>query len=261
MYNVMTTLQFEKIEDDVQISYNKSYSRPSKSLLTPELYNLFKCIKDTNILPKLSMENLIQECTNYVYVSNTIVEDNILIFDKNFQITSSSTFTDTLEEIRNSKCKNFAVLFEDIYTYPKIQFMYILSNYFEKCVLCMSQFYNFGILFCENLTCNEIMVINKNTNVKDFNIKIPDYTLKCIKMYNDYIFNRIININEILNDMCYSIQSVQRLNNEINLLNKYYKTYIARQLHSFTICNNCKLIYSRLLDCCICQDCYNLFAP
>lgn len=257
----MTTLQFEKIEDDVQISYNKSYSRPSKSLLTPELYNLFKCIKDTNILPNLSMENLIQECTNYVYVSNTIVENNILIFDKNFQITSSSTFTDTLEEIRNSKCKNFAVLFEDIYTYPKIQFMYILSNYFEKCVLCMSQFYNFGILFCENLTCNEIMVINKNTNVKDFNIKIPDYTLKCIKMYNDYIFNRIININEILNDMCSSIQSVQRLNNEINLLNKYYKTYIARQLHSFTICNNCKLIYSRLLDCCICQDCYNLFAP
>lgn len=257
----MTTLQFEKIEDDVQISYNKSYSRPSKSLLTPELYNLFKCIKDTNILPNLSMENLIQECTNYVYVSNTIVENNILIFDKNFHITPSSTFTDTLEEIRNSKCKNFAVLFEDIYTYPKIQFMYILSNYFEKCVLCMSQFYNFGILFCENLTCNEIMVINKNTNVKDFNIKIPDYTLKCIKMYNDYIFNRIININEILNDMCYSIQSVQRLNNEINLLNKYYKTYIARQLHSFTICNNCKLIYSRLLDCCICQDCYNLFAP
>jgi len=257
----MTTLYFEKFNsDNLQISYNKSYSRPSKSLLTPELYNLFKCIKDTNILPNLSKENLIQECTNYVYVSNTIVEDNILIFDKNFQIINSSTFTDTLEEIRNSKCKNFAVLFKEIYTYPKIQFMYILSNYFEKNTLCMSQFYNFGILFCENLTRDDFLTMNKNTNVKDFNIKIPDYILKCIKMYNDYIFNRIININEILNDMCYSIQSVQRLNDEINLLNKYYKMYIARQLHSFTICNNCKLIYSCFLDCCICQNCYNLFA-
>lgn len=256
----MTTLQFEKIEDDVQISYNKSYSRPSKSLLTPELYNLFKCIKDTNILPKLSTENLIQECTNYNYISHTLVENCILISDKNFQITSSSTFANTIEEIRNSKCKNFAVLFQEIYTYPKIQFMYILNNYFEKCVLCMSQFYNFGILFCENLKCNDFININKNTNVKDFNVKIPDHTLKCIKMYNDYIFNRIIKINEVLNDMCYSIQSVQRLNNEINLINKYYKMYITRQLHSFTICNNCKLIYSSFLDCCICQNCYNLFA-
>lgn len=255
----MTTLHIEKIEDSVQIFYNKSYSRPSKSLLTPELYNLFKCIKDTNILPNLSRENLIQECTNYIYISNTLVEDSILVSDKSFQITSSMTFADTIEEIRRSNYKNFAVLFEEIYTYPKIQFMYILSNYFEKCVLCMSQFYNFGILFCENLNCNDFIDINKNTNVKDFNVKIPDHTLKCIKMYNDYIFTRIININEILNDMCYSIQSVQRLNDEINLLNKYYKMYITRQLHSFTICNNCKLIYSSFLDCCICQNCYNLF--
>ena len=170
------------------------------------------------------------------------------------------TFADTLEEIKGSKCKNFAVLFKEIYTYPKIQFMYILSNYFEKNTLCMSQFYNFGILFCENLINNDFLVINKNTNVKDFNVKIPDYTLKCIKMYNDYIFKRIININETLNVTCYSIQSVQRLNDEINLLNKYYKMYISRQLHSITNCNNCKLIYSSFLDCCICQHCYNLFA-
>ena len=257
----MTTLNFEKIENNcnVQISYNKSYSRPSKSLLTPELYNLFKCIKDTNILPNLSRENLIQECTNYIYISNTLVEDSILISDKNFQIINSMSFADTLEEIKGSNCKNFAVLFEEIYTYPKIQFMYILSNYFENCTLCMSQFYNFGILFCENLNCNDFIDIDKNINVKDFNIKIPDHALKCIKTYNNYIFTRIININEILNDMCYSIQSVQKLNDEINLLNKYYKMYITRQLHSFTICNNCKLIYSSFLDCCICQNCYNLF--
>lgn len=257
----MTTLYFEKIENncDIEISYNKSYSRPSKSLLTPELYNLFKCIKDTNILPNLSKENLIQECTNYNYTSHTLVEDSILTSDKNFKIINSMSFADTLEEIKGSNCKNFAFLFKELYTYPKIQFIYILSNYFENNTLCMSQFYNFGILFCEDVINCDFVNISKNINVKDFNVKIPDYILKCIKMYNDYIFTRIININETLNDMCYSIQSVQRLNNEINLLNKYYKMYITRQLHSFTICNNCKLIYSVLLDCCICQNCYNLF--
>lgn len=256
----MTTLYFEKFEDNVEISYNKSYSRPSKSLLTPELYTLFKCIKDTNILPKLSKENLIQECTNYNYISHTLVEDSIIITDKIFKIINSMSFIDTIEEIRNSKCKNFAILFKELYTYPKIQFMYILGNYFKKNLLCTSQFYNFGILFCENIITTDFLDINKKTNVKDFNIKIPDRTLKCIKMYNDYIFKRIININEILNDRCYSIQSVQSLNDEINLLNKYYKMYISRHLHSSTNCNNCKLIYSSFLDCCICQHCYNLFA-
>jgi len=254
----MTTLYFENFEEDIiKISYNKGYSRPSKSLLTPELYNLFKCIKDTNILPKLTYENLIQECTNYIYNSHTLVDDGILISDKNFKIIKSSTFAGTIEEMLNSKCKNFAVLFTDLYTYPKIQFMYILSNYFEKNILCMSQFYNFGILFCENLINDDFLTINKNTNIKDFNVKIPDYILRCIKLYNDYIFKRIININDILNDMCYSIQSVQRLNDEINLLNKYYKLYISR--HLFTNCNNCKLIYSSFLDCCICKNCYSLF--
>ena len=254
----MTTLYFENfVEDIIEISYNKGYSRPSKSLLTPELYNLFKCIKDTNILPKLTYENLIQECTNYIYNSYTLVDDGILISDKNFKIINSTTFAGTIEEMLNSKCKNFAVLFTDLYTYPKIQFMYILSNYFEKNILCMSQFYNFGILFCENLINDNFLTINKNLNIKDFNVKIPDYILRCIKLYNDYIFKRIININDILNDMCYSIQSVQRLNDEINLLNKYYKLYISR--HLFTNCNNCKLIYSSFLDCCICKNCYSLF--
>jgi hypothetical protein len=254
----MTTLHFENfLTCDVQISYNKSYSRPSKSLLTPELYNLFKCIKDTNILPNLSPEDLIHECTNYVYDTHTLFEENILIQDKNFHMIHVFTFADIVEEMRNSKRKNFAIIFKEMYTYPKIQFMYILSKYFDKNLLSTSQFYNFGILFCENLINDDFLSINKDTNVKDFNVKIPDYVLNCIKKYNDYIFKRIININEILIDMCYSIKSVQIINEEINLLSKYYKMYISR--HLFTNCNNCKLIYSSFLDCCICQKCYSLY--
>ena len=32
----------------------------------------------------------------------------------------------------NKLDKNIAIIFTDIYTYPKIQFMYILSKYFDK---------------------------------------------------------------------------------------------------------------------------------
>ena len=254
----MTTINIKNSSETViEITYTKGYSRPSKSLLTPELYNLFKTIKDNNILPNLSEENSIQECTNYVYGTFTLFEKNIIADDIYYNLIEHTTFYNTLESIKRNSKKYTAIIFKDIFTYPKIQFMYILSKYFSKVTLSMSQFYNFGILFCENLINDDFLSINKDTNVKDFNVKIPDYVLNCIKKYNDYIFKRIININEILIDMCYSIKSVQRINEEINLLSKYYKMYISR--HLFTNCNNCKLIYSSFLDCCICQKCYSLY--
>lgn len=136
--------------------------------------------------------------------------------------------------------------------------MYILSKYFDNITLSMSQFYNFGILFCENKTSDNFFTINNEGNVKDFNIKISSEILTRVKNYNNYIFKRIIDINEKLNDMCYSVNSVQKLNNEIELLNNYYKMYISKCI--YTNCNNCKLIYSNFLDCCICEKCYNLFS-
>ena len=71
----MTTIQIENFSEDItEISYNNGYSRPSKSLLTPELYNAFKTVKDNNILPNLSREDLIQECTSYIYDTHTLFE-------------------------------------------------------------------------------------------------------------------------------------------------------------------------------------------
>lgn len=253
----MTTINIKNSSETViEITYTKGYSRPSKSLLTPELYNLFKTIKDNNILPNLSEENSIQECTNYVYGTFTLFEKNIIADDIYYNLIEHTTFYNTLESIKRNSKKYTAIIFKDIFTYPKIQFMYILSKYFSKVTLSMSQFYNFGILFCENAISDGFFTINNEGNVKDFNVIIPEEILSRIKNYNDYIFNRIIDINEKLNDMCYSIQSVQKLNNEIELLNKYYKMYISKCI--YTNCNNCKLIYSNFLECCICETCYSL---
>jgi hypothetical protein len=255
----MTIIYFKNfLEANIEITYSKGYSRPSRSLLTPELYNMFKCIKDTNILPNLSRENLIQECINYIYDTHTLLEENVLISDTYFKLICYHTFADIIKEIKSSNRKNIAIIFTDIYNYPKIQFMYILNKYFSNVILSLSQFYNFGILFCENIVSDNFLTINEDGNVKDFNVKIPKDILTGVKKYNDYIFKRIIDINEKLNDMCYSIHSVQILNTEIELLNKYYKMYISKQ--TFTICNNCKLIYSKFIDACICEKCYALFA-
>tara|TARA_B110001450_G_scaffold42652_1_gene38970 strand:+ start:73458 stop:74225 length:768 start_codon:yes stop_codon:yes gene_type:complete len=254
----MTIIYFKNFSEAIiEITYSKGYSRPSRSLLTPELYNMFKCIKDTNILPNLSRENLIQECINYVYDTHTLFEENLLISDTHFKLIYSHAFADIIKEIKSNNRKNIAIIFTDIYNYPKIQFMYILNKYFSNVILSLSQFYNFGILFCENIISDNFLTINEEGNVKDFNVKIPKDILTSVKKYNDYIFKRIIDINEKLNDMCYSIHSVQILNTEIELLNKYYKLYISKQ--TFTICNNCKLIYSNFIDSCICEKCYALF--
>ena len=254
----MTTIQIENFSEDIaEISYNNGYSRPSKSLLTPELYNAFKTIKDNNILPSLSREDLIQECTSYIYGTHTLFEKNLLIFDIYFTLIDHNTFNNTIEEIKCTNKKHVAIIFIDIYTYPKVQFMYILSKYFTDVMLSMSQFYNFGILFCKNKLHNNFLTINDKGNVKDFNVKIPERILLCIKNYNNFIFKRIVEIDKKLNYMCYSIQSVQKLNNEIEIINKYYKMYISKCV--YTNCNNCKLIYSNFLDSCICEKCYNLF--
>ncbi len=254
----MTTIQIVNFTEDItEISYNKGYSRPSKSLLTPELYNVFKTIKDTNILPNLSREDLIQECINYVYNTYTLFEKNLLILDIYFKLIDHNTFTNTIKEIKCTNKKHVAIIFTDIYTYPKIQFMYILSKYFSDVMLSTSQFYNFGILFCKNNSRDDFLTIKSEGNVKDFNVRVPEEMLLVIKNYNNYIFKRMIEINEKLNYMCYSIHSVQKINNEVEILNKYYKMYITKCV--YTNCNNCKLIYSNFLDCCICEKCYNLF--
>lgn len=254
----MTTIEIENFSGDIaEISYNYGYSRPSKSLLTPDLYNAFKTIKDNNILPNLSREDLIQECISYIYDSHTLFEKNLLIFDVYFKLIDHNTFNNTIEEIKCTNKKHVAIIFTDIYTYPKVQFMYILSKYFTEVKLSMSQFYNFGILFCKNKTHSNFLTIKNKENVKDFNVKIPERILVCIKNYNNLIFKRIVEIDKRLNDMCYSIQSVQKINNEIEIINKYYKMYISKCV--YTSCNNCKLIYSNFLDSCICEKCYNLF--
>lgn len=256
----MTTIHFENSSDSLpEIIYTDGYSRPSKSLLTPELYNKFKLIKNTNILPNLTNEDLIKECTNYIYDNHTCLKDCILINEtciNSYKIIIHHTFAKTIEEMNNSKNSYHAVIFTDIYTYPKIQFMYILSNFFLQTILSMSQFYNFGILFCENKNKKKFLQLNKAKNIKDFNVKISEEILKKIKNYNDNIFKRTVCINDKIDNLCNSVCNVKLLNNEIEVINKYYKMYISKCID--TDCNNCKMFYSNLLECLICENCYTL---
>ena len=70
----MTTIHFKNFSDSsIEITYTKGYSRPSKSLLTPDLYNVFKCIKDTNLLPNLSKENLRIRYVKMTYLYLTFI--------------------------------------------------------------------------------------------------------------------------------------------------------------------------------------------
>lgn len=244
-------------EFNIDIIYSKSYSRPSKSLLTPDIYNKFKIIKDENIFLNFTNDELIKECIHYMYDSYIITNNDIIIANKTYsKIELSSNYFSLIENINKNK-DNFAFILKEIYTYPKIQFIYILGKHFENVTLSLSQFHNFGVLLCENKISQIDLELDKHLNVKDFNIRVPETILSSIKKYNDLLFKRTIEINDKIINTCNSVEDLKSLNKEMEILNKYYKLYISKQL--LTNCNNCKLIYSIFLDCCICQNCYNLF--
>ena len=244
--------------NEFDIIYSNSYSRPSKSLLSPDLYNKYKSIKNENILFNFDKKLLIKECTNYNFETFIHLEESLVIDKKLFNIINKNTFF-SIVELLNSKHVNFAIVLTDVYTYPKIQFIYIISKYFKYVTMCMSRFCNFGILFCEEKLKYIDCELKENPNVKDFNIKVPEYILNQIKNYNDYFFKKTIEINDKLNTLCKSINNIQLLNNEINLINEYYKNYINK--HSTNSCNICKFSHSTFLECFICEKCYSLFIP
>ena len=74
----MTIVYFKKYaKEDHEISYTKSYSRPSRSLIDPDLYNKFKAIK-VDPFDKLK-EYTLKECISYYIDDFKIHSDYVII--------------------------------------------------------------------------------------------------------------------------------------------------------------------------------------
>jgi len=221
------------------IIYSKTISRPSRSVLDPDLYNEFKKI---NIDPyeKCKLHSL-AEC------SHMISSDYILIKDCEY-------FYDIITRINNSPDNVFLIEIRDIYTYPKVQFIQLLSLIFEIAECTFSRFTNVCYIYCKELKYK--LVLNKLV-VKDFSIKVTDTLIKTVLNYNNKMFKRIINLNKDISSIYNESLDLDVVSKEIDISNNYYISYINKS-NTYKICNCDKLFNSKLLKCYICEECFSL---
>ena len=244
----MTVVYFKKCEKpDHEITYSKSYSRPSKSLIAPELYNKFKTIK-VDPFEKIK-EYTLRECIGYYSNNYSLNGEYINIDDINYKYISYKKINEIYNRVKNEN--NFIIEIKDIYMYPKIQFIYLLSSIFKDTFIILSQYKNVLYVVCKNKLVDLDDVEDKN--IKDFNIKVDTGLIKEIYEYNTAFFDKIIKLNDII---CGNCRNVEDIYNDIRITNEYHINYINKRFINDCYCNT--LFYSKLKECYICENCFSL---
>jgi hypothetical protein len=248
IHNYNLDIQFE----ESYITYSNNNSRPSKSLIIPEMYTIYKSIKE----PLIVSDSLFLECINYVFTSIIKINENVYLLDNesykilNFTEKKFKIITESL----NDKYVNYIIITNDLFTYPKIQYFYILINYFESVDIIMSQIMPYILVVYKKRRKNLNIEI-KNNYVKDFNVKVDENILKCIKTDNTTFLQNYINVNKKISNMCSSILDISNLNREIYTINKYYKAFTNKECNIDCNCKPNFIFYSDILNCHICENC------
>ena len=241
-------IQFE----ESSITYSNNNSRPSKSLINPEMYTFFKSIKE----PLIFSDSPFLECINYIFRSIIKINKGLYILDNesykiiNFTEKKFKNITESL----NDKYVNYIIITNDIFTYPKIQYFYILTIYFEYVDIVMSQITCYVLVVCRKRNKNLNIEI-KNDYIKDFNVKVDENILKCIKSDNTTFLENYITVNKKISSMCSTLSNVNNLNREIYTINKYYKAFINKGCNIDCNCKSNFIFYSDILNCYICENC------
>lgn len=256
--SIITIEPEELLIDSENFVYSKTSSRPSKSIVNPELYTKYKSIKDIFSFfdSKCKCDYLLRECLSYVFSNIQKIQEDIYILNE--KIYKIIQFTDNkfknLNTSLNDKYENYIIISNDIYTYPKIQYFYILSNYFESINIIMSQIMNYNIIVCNKR--NKNLDINfKNSIVKDFGIKVHDSIIKYIYQDNNYFLQDSIDTNNKISNICCNISQISNLNRDIYTVNKYYKAFINKECNIDCNCKSNNIFYSDILECYICEKC------
>ena len=249
--------------DDISVNhdnfiYSKSSSRPSRSVVDPEKYTKVKNIKQAFVFLE-DPEKLFSECIRYIFRVMCKVDDSVYILDDitykiiNFTDNKFKMLTENLKD----KYNNYIIKMKDIYTYPKIQYIYILSKYFKEINVILSQINPYVLIVCSNKRLSFDLCVRDNF-IKDFDIKVDEKVLKHLKQDNNVFLDNVINLNTKVADICKSLSDISNLNRETYTLNKYYKAYINKECNTYCNCKPNCIIYSNLFQCYICENCLTL---
>lgn len=239
----MSTLLLNKEQlCNYEITYSKNISRPSKTLVNPNLFNLFSLIK---IDPYSEIkDDIIIECLNYLNDNFTIEKE--VKYDYDYILIDYKNLYEIYTYIHNCKYNsNLVIRIDDIYNYPKIQFIKLMSMIFSSVIVSVSSYKNTTLVVCTD----KIQTLKecKQLNIKDFNIKVDQYIINFFYDYNLRYLNKILYINNIIQNIKPEI-----IYTELKLINSYIKKFIYKEnikcicsdihisnIDKFLICKKC----------------------
>ncbi len=244
--SVMSTLLLNKTNlIEYEITYSKNISRPSKTLVNPNLFNLFSIVK---IDPYNDIkEDIITECLNYLNDNFTL--ENEIESECDYILIDYICLHEMYTYIYNCNYNsNVVIKINDIYNYPKIQFIKLMSMIFSSVVVSVSSYKNTSIIVCTDKI--QSLKECKQINIKDFNVKVDQYIINFFYDYNLRHINKILYINNV-------IQGVQSdiIYTELKLINGYINSFINKR---YTCCDCLDIHISNICNCVVCKRCFRI---
>lgn len=284
MYNFKFKLEELNFEN---IIFSNIESRPSKTLVIPNIYNYFDKLKinelilydiyniENNkkdisyfllneIINKLKIENFNDFCFSFdnININEYDYYNIIFAFENNInQLSIIKNYINILEEIKQN---DIVILnFNNLYCYSNLELMLIFAHCFNKFHIYFSKILKKDIIIFKKFIPEEKNVvkklllylyknINNNIYLKQCGFNIDNDIIKFIKNYNLNYMSYYIDLN-------YKISNLNLLNNENKLIEKYYLfNYFNKHKNLIKNCNH-KFEHFVLHNCNICKTCFELF--
>lgn len=250
--------EYSRINTNLEIlnefSYLNNQSKKKEYFLLKEIINIFKLNTIDTDNFSISYDNII---INEIINENDIVYNIIFCFDNDISIRNIVINLLTLiKELQNKDC--LLINYDNLFTYPSSELLLIISNLFTKVKVYYCKLLKQNILYCINYKNNQHITIflkniiknwNKNSNIRQLGIFIDEFILNKIKNHNSFLFDYYIKLNKNFS------------NSTLEEKEYYFKNYIKKNNKIINHSLNCnhEIKEFNLLNCYICNKCYDLF--
>ena len=266
--------------------FSTSLSRPSKSIINCDLYknysklnlDIFKefstinhkknyyLLKELISIFKLEVYDIDTLSISFdTIIINEFEKENknlIFCFDNNISLHNILyNFNEIFKEL--NKDDDLIMNFHDLFIYPAVELLVIISRLFRKVKVYYCKLIKQNIIYCKNY-CNEsneskiilefinniIQNWNKNLYIRQFGIYINESLLNKIKIYNNFIFNYYIELNNN-----FSISTIEDKEYFLkNYIKKFSNVNNLSNINNLFNCNH-DIVEFNLMNCYICKKC------
>lgn len=204
----------------------------------------------------------------------------IFCFDNDISLRNIlCNFNEIIKEL--NKGDDLIINFHNLFIYPAVELLSIISSLFNKVKVYYCKLIKQNIIYCKNY-CNEsnesnesnkkntldfinkvLQNWNKNSHIRQFGIFINESLLNKIKIYNNFIFDYYIELNNnfsisTIEDKEYFLKNyIKKISNVSNVSSGSSGSSGSNVISLFN-CNH-DIVEFNLMKCYICKKCNDLF--